>query len=396
MRLVYRFSGPITNKVIHSQVAGMLGALAAQGVDVDLLAWCGAGHALRNRAAYAKAEQELSALAAGGVHWHLTLDRLPRLDAWLKTREMRRSLPGSAEPTVIQTRSLDMGAHLARLRLARPELRFVYEMRGDPLAELAYTLQEEREREQRQSALRRQLQGILPAADLVTCVSQVLAERMQQQFDLSPERLHVVPCTADEGRFRPDADKRATRRRELRLPADAHLLLYSGSLTKGWDQPAEVKAFLARELQRHSFLHALLLSPDAEVAAELQRSLPACRVHHRSLSHGEMQDWLVAADSALLLREAHPLNEVASPTKVAEILLCGVPLLLSKGVGDYSQWVEAEGAGRLVEAGASREINWRSLEKLDAAKIRAAALLHVGRHDHARCLKARLEALFSS
>jgi hypothetical protein len=84
MKLVYRFSGPITNKVIHSQVAGSLGALASQGIDVDLLAWCGAGHALKHRKAYAAARRELSRLVGREVRWKLTMDRVVWLDALRK------------------------------------------------------------------------------------------------------------------------------------------------------------------------------------------------------------------------------------------------------------------------------------------------------------------------
>jgi glycosyltransferase involved in cell wall biosynthesis len=394
MKLVYRFSGPITNKVIHSQVAGSLGALARQGIEVDLLAWCGAGHALKHRAAYFRAQHELSELVGGSVRWKLTMDRLTWLDALRKRSELAGSTSGSN--CVIQTRSQDMGLLMAELRAGRPELRFVYEVRGDALAELSYQLEAGPEREQRLKRARASLATLLPLADLVTCVSEVLADRMAAEYHLPQDRLLVVPCTADETRFRLNPEARAARRRELGLPPDAHLVVYSGSLVKGWDQPQAVRVFLGRELERNPFLHVLLISPDREVAEAMLAEFPAGRAHHRSLAHIDMQDWLVAADSALLMREPHPLNEVASPTKAAELLLCGVPLLLSSGIGDYSGWVEAAGTGRLLDETEAPAGTWRELGRLRAEDVRSAALPRVGRKPHAEVLSRRLRALHSS
>jgi glycosyltransferase involved in cell wall biosynthesis len=50
-------------------------------------------------------------------------------------------------------------------------------------------------------------------------------------------------------------------------------------------------------------------------------------------------------DLGLLLRDAHPVNRVASPVKFAEYLACGVPVLISPGVGDCPRIVERERVG---------------------------------------------------
>lgn len=397
MKLLYRFSGPITNKVIHSQVAGNLRALREAGLDGDFLCWCGAAHALRHRAAYARAEADLTRILGRPARWRLTADRLPVLDRWLKRRELAAATRAlGAEPVAIQTRSLDLAPLLPERRAGEGPRLFVQEVRGDRAAELEFLAGDDRRGlAARLAALEGRLESSFAAADLVLCVSQALAERLVSRHGLSRERLIVQPCTADETRFRPDPAARAERRRELGLPPHAHLLIYSGSLVKGWDQPQAVRAFAIEQLGSNPDLHLLLLSPDATQARELISALPTGRAHHRSLSHLEIQGWLCAGDSALLLRAAHPLNEVASPTKAAECLLCGLPLLLSPGIGDYSGWVEKEGAGRIVPAGGMRLEDWRALGDLQAEAVRHAALPRVARGPHAAQLAARLEALVS-
>ncbi|RMG17641.1 MAG: glycosyltransferase family 1 protein, partial [Planctomycetota bacterium] len=57
---------------------------------------------------------------------------------------------------------------------------------------------------------------------------------------------------------------------------------------------------------------------------------------------------LNAADLALLLRRRDPVHAAASPTKAAEALACGVPLLVSEGIGDLSGLVRREGLGAVL------------------------------------------------
>jgi glycosyltransferase involved in cell wall biosynthesis len=44
----------------------------------------------------------------------------------------------------------------------------------------------------------------------------------------------------------------------------------------------------------------------------------------------------------------HPLNRLAAPTKFAEYVLCGLPVLISPDIGDYSEYVAANEAGLVI------------------------------------------------
>jgi hypothetical protein len=48
-------------------------------------------------------------------------------------------------------------------------------------------------------------------------------------------------------------------------------------------------------------------------------------------------DHLCAGDVGLLLRERHPMNEVAAPGKFAEYALSGLPIVMTEGIGDFSE-----------------------------------------------------------
>jgi glycosyltransferase involved in cell wall biosynthesis len=69
----------------------------------------------------------------------------------------------------------------------------------------------------------------------------------------------------------------------------------------------------------------------------------------RCIAHGEIPPYLALADLGLLLRYPSPVNRVASPVKFAEYLACGVPVLVSRGVGDCAEVVRKERVGYVLD-----------------------------------------------
>jgi hypothetical protein len=60
----------------------------------------------------------------------------------------------------------------------------------------------------------------------------------------------------------------------------------------------------------------------------------------RSAPFEEVPSYLMAADVAILLRERLPINHYASPTKLGEYWLSGLPVLTTKGVSDALRHIE--------------------------------------------------------
>jgi hypothetical protein len=67
-----------------------------------------------------------------------------------------------------------------------------------------------------------------------------------------------------------------------------------------------------------------------------------------SVPHEEVAGYLAAADVGLLLREPCAVNEVASPVKFGEYLASGTPVILSEGIGDYSNLTRRENVGLVL------------------------------------------------
>jgi glycosyltransferase involved in cell wall biosynthesis len=182
----------------------------------------------------------------------------------------------------------------------------------------------------------------------VLCVSTALRDRLVAEHGLDPARSTIVPCVADAEKFGPGEEERAAVRRELGV-ADRFVVIYPGRFG-AWHYNPETFAAVRALMDADPSVFFLVLTPDRDEAAALAaRTLPEGRYAIRSARHDEVPRFLRAADLGVLLRAPDPLNEVACPTKFAEYVLTGLPVLISAGIGDCSPFVAAESAGAVLE-----------------------------------------------
>jgi glycosyltransferase involved in cell wall biosynthesis len=149
--------------------------------------------------------------------------------------------------------------------------------------------------------------------------------------------LEVIPCCTDLERFRFDEDARVALRAKLAVPDDATLLLYSGSL--GTWYLADEMARLARAYRDETGKKTILLwlvnnDADAARAASRAAGLGEDEIRVTSAKAAEVAGYLSAADASLALIKASFSKRSSSPTKYAECLAAGLPLVISRDVGD--------------------------------------------------------------
>ena len=165
----------------------------------------------------------------------------------------------------------------------------------------------------------------------------------------SPDRTVVVPCFADETRFKYDPLTRARTRATLGFAETDTVYVYSGILPAVYDDCHPVHLFSRLISSEHDRL--LLLAPDQESLTRARTHVSpdmASRCVVLQVPRSEVPQYLSAADVAILLRRPTVVNRVASPTKFAEYLLCGLPVLISEGIGDSSDLVRSNGVGEVL------------------------------------------------
>lgn len=159
--------------------------------------------------------------------------------------------------------------------------------------------------------------------------------------------LTVIPTCADLRRFRPDEGIR----KEFSLG-------YVGSAGTWYEFDATVACF--KELLRtdpaarilvvnrneHDFIRAKLLAAGVPLEA----------VELRSAAHAEMPAQINRMAAAIFFVKPLYSKRASSPTKLAELLGCGIPCLSNTGVGDMAEILEDGTVGVAVDGFGSEQL----------------------------------------
>jgi len=159
----------------------------------------------------------------------------------------------------------------------------------------------------------------------------------------------VVPCCADLQMFSFDPEQRATRRAELGL-GDKLTIVYCGSID-GWYLTDQMADFFAAVIHRRPDSHFLWLttgSHDRIRGLMRDRNIDSADFTVRRVDINEVPSFLSAADAGLAFIKPSFSKLASSPTKFAEYLGCGLPLIINSGVGDADELINREGVGALV------------------------------------------------
>ncbi|HPT70895.1 MAG TPA: glycosyltransferase family 4 protein [Candidatus Cloacimonadota bacterium] len=187
-------------------------------------------------------------------------------------------------------------------------------------------------------------------ADRVFCVSNALKQyHMRNNPQIPDSKFFVSPCNADPTLFFYDADIRARVREKLEI-TDKKVIIYSGGLKMPWHIPDGVFELFARLTETCHDIFLLMLTSDINMAREFQQKhkIPDEKIKLLNLDNTEVSAYLNAADWAILLRHDMPVNNVASPTKFAEYLMAGLPVIISPNVGDFSDFVVENDVGFVI------------------------------------------------
>lgn len=179
-----------------------------------------------------------------------------------------------------------------------------------------------------------------------------VSQRLSQAVELHTGRrdMVVMPCCFDAELFQFDPQARARIRPELGFADHEHVLCYCGGLS-AWQRVRDILTLCHELSKRDSAIKFLFIAQaTAEVTkAAAEIGLDSDRLVVRGCRPREVPQYLSAADSGIVMRHDTPVNNVASPIKIGEYLGCGLPVLLTRGIGDYSAALPAAGVGLLLE-----------------------------------------------
>ncbi len=164
--------------------------------------------------------------------------------------------------------------------------------------------------------------------------------------------VEVIPCCVDMKRF---ADANAESRKFVREAlgiGDRFVGVYVGAFG-GWYMENETAAFFSALRSRYPDAFALILTQSRKEMIE-----PLMRNHGFSESDyyiakvpsTDIPRYLSAADVAVSFIKPCYSKQASSPTKNAEYLACGLPIVANAGIGDVDALIQTNQVGALVKS----------------------------------------------
>ncbi len=175
-------------------------------------------------------------------------------------------------------------------------------------------------------------------------------ESVNEGRDSHGRPVEVIPCCVDVASFQTDAQSSVAVRSEIGA-GERYVVAYSGSFG-GW--------YLSDEMYE-LFSSARDADPDVFVMILTQRDAVAVRgrlieigfrengIFVASVSPEEVPRYLGTADVAVSFIKRCYSKQASSPTKNAEYLAAGVPIIVNAGVGDVDELIQTEKVGVIVD-----------------------------------------------
>lgn len=336
--------------VIDSQVFGWLELLNKNGYPSNCISIVGWKSFVKR-----KTDEEAISRKIGGRFIHIPIIQKKLLSdfqlfiiflfIWLKE-------VFTAKKIIFQTRISSVSFALSFVRVL-PKVRVIYDSRAATLEEFYYNYGN-----QKLSLLKwighlisvSHEKKMLKIADKVFCVSEKLKSyHLSKNQGLQKDKFIVIPGAADSNLFFYNKASRDNVREKLKID-DKIVLVYSGRLDKKWQIPWKIFQLYKYLEDRITNVTLLLVTPDIDIAKSLKQlnNFSNDQIIIYKSKYENVCDYLNAADFALLLRDNVPMNNVASPTKFAEYIMCGLPVIISEGIGDFSEFVMENNIGLIV------------------------------------------------
>ncbi len=187
----------------------------------------------------------------------------------------------------------------------------------------------------------------LKKASLKIFVSECMKQHFHQKHGMDVGNYFQLPCCVHSGEFIMSPEERKKIRDDKHFN-EKTVFLYLGTLSV-WQWPEAMFNMFSRfhEKNPDSIIYILAPTYDHSKALDFitKFHLPQGSYLLEEVAHKEVGKIIGVADVGILLREFHVVNLVSSPTKFGEYLAAGVPVILSKGIGDYSEMAEAKRLG---------------------------------------------------
>jgi glycosyltransferase involved in cell wall biosynthesis len=173
-------------------------------------------------------------------------------------------------------------------------------------------------------------------ADQLGAVSKKFEAYLKNTFKTNMP-IYVTPCCIEN-----------VHRKEFIIKKEMKFV-YLGGIS-AWQCFDEILVLYKRISDNVENVSLTIITKQTDIAARKANSLGLKDVTIKTLTHDKVLIDLCNYDFGFLLREKRLLNEVASPIKFLEYTSRGIIPIITKGIGDFSEEVEKNNIGILLDS----------------------------------------------
>lgn len=195
-------------------------------------------------------------------------------------------------------------------------------------------------------------------ADCIICQSDEMKQHLVSKYNADGNKIAVFKCGVDVKHFDiKSKEEKNTVRKELGIKENDVVFVYAGSMAVWQKIDASLKVFKEYNIHNPNSKF-LILTRDIDKLNTILDTPEFCNIKESvivtSVKYEMVPRYLNAADMAFLIRDNVILNAVASPTKLAEYLACGLPVITSVVA---KKWVKEEMTKNLVFTDETIDVN---------------------------------------
>lgn len=224
----------------------------------------------------------------------------------------------------------------------------------------------------------KQLEGpMIRSADKIVCLNErtrdLLTDWYLREDEYAKARFQVIPCCADFEHFDPtkvSSDALRNARSRTSIESSAFVLLYLGSL--GQDYLLQQMIALFRQVAKirpdARFLFVSNNGKDMVDAECARQGVSLDAVRFISADRNEIPAFIAQADMSVFFYREGLRSVGCSPTKLAELFACNVPVIANTGVGDLDRIIDLKSNGSVIVKDFSEKTLRSAVEQLIAFK----------------------------
>jgi len=205
---------------------------------------------------------------------------------------------------------------------------------------------------------KRKEKQMLEEADYIVTLSDKAKQIINNWFPGKKLNIQVIPCCVDTTHFKiKSPEEKKLTQKTIGIPENTFVVGYLGSIGT-WYMLDEMLDFFVELKKKKNNALFFFVTPDNSrliIPSVKKKNISPSSLIIRSAKRHEVPDYISAFDLGLFFIRPSFSKKGSSPTKLAELLACGVPLITNTGVGDCDSIINTNSCGFIINNFTSAE-----------------------------------------